>query len=177
MNQRVCKVVAKTNVSDLKYLKYRLRLLLKEIEDKTPFVTVKHLSSDDLKESEIELPKLEEQKRIAAILDKADRLRRQRRFAQTLADSFLQAIFIKMFGDPVSNPMNWKFRKIDDGIESMQYGPRFYNEVYSPTGVRIIRITDLDNLGNLSFENMPMMEVSDSEIKNYSLNLLRDKAA
>jgi type I restriction enzyme S subunit len=74
-----------------------------------------------------------------------------------------------MFGDPVSNPMNWKPRKVGDEVETMQYGPRFYNEVYSPTGVRIIRITDLDSLGNLSFENMPMMEVSDSDIKCYGL--------
>lgn len=50
-------------------------------------------------ELEIPLPSLPEQKRIAAILDKADRLRRQRRYAQALSDSFLQSIFIKMFGD------------------------------------------------------------------------------
>ena len=51
---------------------------------------------------EIELPSHDEQKRIAAILDKADRLRRQRRFAQTLSDSFLQSVFIKMFGEHLS---------------------------------------------------------------------------
>ncbi len=50
-------------------------------------------------ELEIPLPSLPEQKRIAAILDKANRLRRQRRYAQTLSDSFLQSVFIKMFGD------------------------------------------------------------------------------
>jgi type I restriction enzyme S subunit len=47
----------------------------------------------------IPLPNPDEQKRIAAILDKADRLRRQRRYAQTLSDSFLQSVFIKMFGE------------------------------------------------------------------------------
>lgn len=66
-----------------------------------------------LKESEISFPLFDEQKRIAAILDKADRLRRQRRFAQTLADSFLQSVFIKMFGNPVSNPMNWEKVKLN----------------------------------------------------------------
>lgn len=55
-------------------------------------------------ELKISLTSLPEQKRIAAILDKADRLRRQRRFAQTLSDSFLQSVFIKMFGDGKSVP-------------------------------------------------------------------------
>lgn len=130
---------------------------------------ISNLRTSELLALEIPLPKPDEQKRIAAILDKADRLRRQRRFAQTLSDSFLQSVFIKMFGDPVSNPINWKSRQVGDEVESMQYGPRFYNEVYSPKGVRIIRITDLDNLGNLNFDNMPTMEVSDSDIKSYSL--------
>lgn len=57
-----------------------------------------------LKQLTIPFPSLPEQKRIAAILDKADRLRRQRRLAQTLSDSFLQSVFIKMFGDGKSVP-------------------------------------------------------------------------
>lgn len=57
------------------------------------------LDPKQLAQYEIPFPSLPEQKRIAAILDKADRLRRQRRFAQTLSDSFLQSVFIKMFGE------------------------------------------------------------------------------
>ncbi len=60
------------------------------------------LNTTILKECSIPLFKLDEQKRIAAILDKADRLRRQRRFAQTLSDSFLQSVFIKMFDEHLS---------------------------------------------------------------------------
>jgi type I restriction enzyme, S subunit len=66
------------------------------------------LDPKQLAQYEIPFPPLPEQKRIAAILDKADRLRRQRRFAQTLSDSFLQSVFFKMFGDPVANPMDWE---------------------------------------------------------------------
>jgi type I restriction enzyme, S subunit len=46
----------------------------------------------------IPLPPLSEQKHIAAILEKADRLRRQRRHALHISDTFLQAVFLKMFG-------------------------------------------------------------------------------
>lgn len=52
-------------------------------------------------------PDLAEQKRIAAILDKADGIRRKRREALQLADDFLRSCFLDMFGDPVTNPKRW----------------------------------------------------------------------
>jgi len=67
-----------------------------------------------IKESEIPLPPLDEQKRIAAILDKADQLRQKRRQAIALLDSLTQSIFLEMFGDPVSNPMGWTTHPIDN---------------------------------------------------------------
>ncbi|MFU3617670.1 restriction endonuclease subunit S [Pseudomonas paraeruginosa] len=59
-------------------------------------------------ETEIPLPPLPEQKRIAAILDKADAIRRKRQQAIQLADDFLRAVFLDMFGDPVTNPKGWE---------------------------------------------------------------------
>ena len=50
---------------------------------------------------------LDEQRRIAAILDKADALRQKRKKAIELLDSLTQSIFVEMFGDPVSNPKGW----------------------------------------------------------------------
>lgn len=58
-------------------------------------------------ETEIPLPPLPEQKRIAAILDRADAIRRKRQQAIQLADDFLRAVFLDMFGDPVTNPKGW----------------------------------------------------------------------
>ncbi|OJH08051.1 MAG: hypothetical protein AOY29_11150 [Alcanivorax borkumensis] len=66
---------------------------------------------------EIPLPPLEEQKRIATILDKADAIRRKRQQAIQLAEEFLRAVFLDMFGDPVTNPKGWKVKKIDDLCE------------------------------------------------------------
>ena len=67
-----------------------------------------------IKESEIPLPPMDEQKRIAAILDKADNLRRKRQQAIQLADEFLRAVFLDMFGDPVTNPKGWPVKKLCD---------------------------------------------------------------
>ncbi|MBO8399239.1 restriction endonuclease subunit S [Pseudomonas aeruginosa] len=64
------------------------------------------------KDLEIPLPPLPEQKRIAAILDKADAIRRKRQQAIQLADDFLRAVFLDMFGDPVTNPKGWPKRTL-----------------------------------------------------------------
>ena len=52
----------------------------------------------------VNVPPLEEQRRIAAILDQAETLRTQRRAALVQLDSLTQSIFLDMFGDPVTNP-------------------------------------------------------------------------
>lgn len=58
----------------------------------------------------ISLPPIAEQKRIAAILDKAEELRGLRRRALSRLDAIAQSIFLEMFGDPVTNPKG--FQKI-----------------------------------------------------------------
>lgn len=70
-------------------------------------------------------PDLEEQKRIAAILDKADGIRRKRGEALKLADDFVRSLFLDMFGDPVTNPKGWERRKMADitSIEAPMVSP------------------------------------------------------
>jgi type I restriction enzyme S subunit len=65
------------------------------------------LSPRVLLEFPIPLPPLDEQRRIAAILDQAEELRAKRRAAIALLDQLPQAIFLEMFGDPFSNPKLW----------------------------------------------------------------------
>ena len=67
-------------------------------------------------DSEIPLPPLPEQRRIAAILDKADALRTKRREALAQLDTLTQSIFLDMFGDPATNPKRWPIRTFDETI-------------------------------------------------------------
>jgi len=62
------------------------------------------ITRDGLKGLSLPLPPLPEQRRIAAILDKADELRAKRRAAIAKLDQLLQSVFLEMFGDPVTNP-------------------------------------------------------------------------
>ena len=68
-------------------------------------------------EIKIPLPPLDEQRRIAAILDKADELRQKRKQAIAKLDELVQATFIDMFGDPVTNPKGWPFYKLGELCE------------------------------------------------------------
>lgn len=54
-------------------------------------------------EHKVELPSLEEQKRIAAVLEKADGLRRKRQKASRLAVELVRSKFVEMFGEPLTN--------------------------------------------------------------------------
>jgi type I restriction enzyme S subunit len=72
------------------------------------------LSLGKVKELPIPLPPLPEQRSIAAVLAKADRLRRLRRYALDLSESYQQAVFVEMFGDPVTNPMGWKIVSLEE---------------------------------------------------------------
>ena len=69
--------------------------------------TRQRVSRRNLGKVKIPLPPLAEQKRIAGILDAADALRAKRREALADLDTLLQSTFLDMFGDPVTNPMEW----------------------------------------------------------------------
>ena len=59
------------------------------------------------------LPPLSEQRRIVEILDRADALRKKRAEADAKAERIMPALFIKMFGDPATNPKGWKKARLD----------------------------------------------------------------
>lgn len=65
-----------------------------------------------LKEVSVPLPSISEQRRIAAILDKADALRAKRRESIAKLDQLLQSVFLDMFGDPVTNPKGWPIDRL-----------------------------------------------------------------
>lgn len=70
--------------------------------------TVKNLNTQIVSETEIPLPPLSEQRRIAAILDQADALRRLRRRSLSRLSDLGKAIYLEMFGDPKVNRDNFK---------------------------------------------------------------------
>ncbi len=83
-----------------------------------PATTVPALRKSDLEKLPTPCPPLAEQRRIAAILDKADAMRTKRREALAQLDSLTQSIFMEMFGDPARNPKKWRVLSFKDACET-----------------------------------------------------------
>ena len=79
-------------------------------------VNIQNLRPNEVREIEIPLPPLTEQKRIASLLACADRLRQLRRTAHELDNTIIRSVFLEMFGDPVSNSMGWEVETIQDVV-------------------------------------------------------------
>jgi type I restriction enzyme, S subunit len=92
---------------DARYLAYFLRQdSVRELGQKrmTGSAGQRRVPRQFLEQLEIPLPPLDEQRRIAAILDQADALRRKRRDSIKLLDDFPLSLFNRQFGDPTANP-------------------------------------------------------------------------
>lgn len=108
--------------------------------------TFKEVSKSVVEDFDIPLPPLKEQKRIAAILDKADSLRRKRQQAIQLADDFLRAAFLDMFGDPVTNPKGWVMQPLSKLCSRIQIGPfgtQLHQDDYVEGGMPLVNPTHI----------------------------------
>ena len=99
------------------------------------------VSDRTVREAKIPLPRLPDQKRIAEILDQANKLRTKRRAALGQLDILAQSIFLRMFGDPTTNPKRWP--KVTLGSHTSKIGsgatPRGGRAAYKPEGIALIR--------------------------------------
>lgn len=105
--------------------------------------TFKQISRSTIDDLSIPLPPLSEQKRIAAILDKVDSIRRKRQEAVRLVDELTSSAFLEMFGDPATNSKGWRVDSLGTHINFLTTGSRGWAEYYSSEGSRFIRSLDV----------------------------------
>jgi type I restriction enzyme S subunit len=144
-----------------------------EIRRITNGVTRPKVTLADFKQISISLPPLPEQRRIAAILDKADCIRRKREEAIRLTEELLRSTFFDMFGDPATNPKKWdrqplSFLEEPDGIKCGPFGTQLSREEFQESGVPLWGIKHV----NAHFE-MPthdfLTDGKAEELASYSL--------
>ncbi len=70
------------------------------------------LDTEKLGRLPVPLPPIPEQERIVNVLEKAERLRHQRHYALELSNTYLQSVFLEMFGDPTTNPNRWRIGQL-----------------------------------------------------------------
>ena len=76
-----------------------------------------NLSASNVKKFPIPLPPLEQQKKIAAILDAADAYRQKTKALIAKYDELTQSLFLDMFGDPVTNPKGWRLSSLIEVVD------------------------------------------------------------
>lgn len=115
------------------------------------------------KSLEIPLPSLSEQKRIAAILDKADGIRQKRGQAIKLADVFLRTTFLEMFGDPVENPKGWNVKPLEDQIVHANNGISRRRKGDTNEGDIVLRLQDVHYSGIAFDKELNRIKLVDKE--------------
>ena len=107
---------------------------------------LKQLSVKNLKKLKIPLPPLDQQKKIAAILDAADAYRQKTKALIEKYDELAQSLFLDMFGDPVRNPKGWEEIKLGNicGVGSSK---RVFVDELVEDGIPFYRGTEVGKLG------------------------------
>ncbi|MGE5475156.1 MAG: restriction endonuclease subunit S [Bacteroidales bacterium] len=130
----------------------------------------KRVPADFLRDLSFKCPPLDEQRRIAAILDKADAIRRKRQQALALADDFLRSAFLEMFGDPVTNPKGWPEVALED-IATINSGlTKGRNlagrDVVSLPYMRVANVQD----GHLNLSDIKTIDLAADEVSRFLLH-------
>jgi type I restriction enzyme S subunit len=149
------------NVADRKYIFFCLKKQFEYLNRLGTGSTFRQIRRNNIENCPIPLPPLPVQKKIAAILDKADQARRKRQETLRLTDQFLQAAFLEMFGNPVTNPNGWEVRKFGDYVDLVTSGSRGWARYYADSGAKFIRVQNLTN-HKLTLSDMAFVKPPDS---------------
>ncbi len=131
---------------------------------------IKNIRASELAKFKIPVPPLKEQKRIAIILDKADTIRRKRQQAIQLADEFLHAVFLDMFGDPVTNQKNLEKEPLANSLTDARNGMSRRAKADDSNKNIVLRLQDI-RVEGIRIDNPSRITLSDADKERYQLDL------
>lgn len=131
LNQHIFKVAFDKCDVNREFFVYAVRHKLKEMESKTHGATMKHIVKKDFDNTLIPFPTLNEQGKIAKLLDTVDTIISARQQQLQKLDELVKARFVEMFGDPIANEKEWEVTELNlacDGIGDGLHGTPEYDE-------------------------------------------------
>ena len=180
MNQHLFKVVFDKEEVDKTFFKYLIGVSLEKLETQVHGATMKHITKKNFDAFPVNLPPLDVQQKIASILDAADTLRQKDKALLAKYDELTQALFLDMFGDPVSNPKGWEVMKMKECTSKIGSGstPRGGKEAYLDEGISLIRSMNIydnqfkyDNLAFISDEQANKLKNVTVEVDDVLFNI------
>jgi type I restriction enzyme, S subunit len=129
---------------DTKYLKYFLKSdeCLQQATNMKTGTAIRRIIVRDIKNLKIPILPIQIQEHIGNILQNADILLKTRKQANQTINKIPQAVFLQMFGDPVTNEKKWKTSKLFE-ISQFFSGKAWKNQELSRDGIKIVRISNL----------------------------------
>lgn len=166
----VCIIRIDNRHIDAKWLVHAINspIIRQRISEYVSGTTRQRISRGNLAKIKISVPPLAEQRRISAILDKADALRIQRREAISKLDQLLHSVFWDIFGDPTKNPKGWEVATVAD-VAEVQGGLQLSASRQSiTTSAPYLRVANVYR-GCLNLSEIKVMGATPAEIKRTAL--------
>lgn len=155
---------------DRKFIAYLLRR--KETVDYVmSSVTGARMPRTDMKalmSLRVPLPPLDKQLRIVNILNRAAKVERLQKQAQERLQEFMSALFVRMFGDPVENPMGWEIRPLGTFCILTQYGTS-KKATNQAEGLPVIRMGNVTYCGDLDCTDLKWVALSENDVEKHVL--------
>jgi len=159
-----------SDLYDLKYIFYAL--LARGVKDTISGTAQPQITRESLARVTLPIPRtIEEQRRIAHILDRADAIRRKRKQAIALTEQLLRSTFLEIFGDPVTNPKAWPEKplsKLADVVSGVAKGKQ-YGQV-ATREVPYMRVANVQD-GHLNLSEIKTISVSAEEESRFQLQM------
>ena len=141
-NQQINAIIPNKLKCDCRYLAYALLYEKPRLQNASNAPVVPILNKSQFSEIEIPLPPLDEQRKIAAVLDKVSDLIAKRRQQLDKLDTLMKARFVEMFGDPISNPYGYRQAKLADVADYFN-GLTYKPENVSDEGIIVLRSSNI----------------------------------
>lgn len=156
------------NILDVKYLYYFMSKYIDILRSNSIGGVIKYIKLGDLTEAFIPIPSLENQKKIAEVLDKAQGLINSRKEQIRLMDKLIQSIFYEMFGDSATNSKGWEVVKMSS-LGAFKNGMN-YSSSDSGVYINCLGVGDFKSLYKIEqTEVLPMISLNQSPSEDYML--------
>ncbi len=157
---------------DSLFLYYFLRTKVEQLRDRSQGAAQGVITREMLQCLRLVVPPLPEQRRIAAILDKADALRTKRREVLVQLDRLAQSIFVEMFGVYEKGCSQWPTKTLGELASDMKIGlVRSSEEFGEQFKVPYVRMNAIGRRGEFIDELVQRTDVTDDELEEYRLQV------
>lgn len=147
---------------------FRSPLARFQMEMHTHGGTMDILNTQNISELLIPIPPIDEQRRIADILDRADAIRRKRQEAIRLTEELLRSAFLEMFGDPAINSKEWKTVPMKDVVSQTQYGTA-EKANSEKVGVPVLRMNNLTYKGEINLDDIKWCSIPSRDEEKFTV--------